>query len=297
MKSLRISRREWLARGGAVALTCGSKLLGRAAPRPDGAKTNRGGFMLGVCDWTIGKRCDPAALALAQRLGLDGVQVDLGPSAEVLPLQDAALQEKYRQAVKATGVEVASLAIASLNEVPYKSDPRAERWVAASIDVSKALGTRVVLLAFFAKGDLRNDPKGVDAVVEKLKDVAPKAEKANVILGVESQLNARQHMEILDRVGSPAVQVYYDVGNSHHEGYDIYQEIRFLGQHICEFHAKDYDGLYGKGSINFPEVRRAMDDVGYRGWIHIEGVKFSLGLEKSIRYDARYLRSVFPPKV
>ncbi len=39
-----------------------------------------------------------------------------------------------------------------------------------------------------------------------------------------------------------------------------------------------------------------MDDIGYRGWMHIEGVKFPLGLEKSIRYDTRYLRSIFPSK-
>jgi sugar phosphate isomerase/epimerase len=299
MKSLHMTRREWFVRGtgGAVAsLAFGGELLGLAAPGSDDAKTKPGGFRLGVCDWTIGKRCDPAALALAKQLGLDGVQVDLGPPADVLQLQAPELQEKYRDAVKTTGVEVASLAIASLNEAPYESDPRAERWVADSIDVCKALGTRVVLLAFFGKGDFRNDAEGVDAVVQKLKQIAPKAEKSQVILGVESQLSARQHMEILDRVGSPAVQVYYDVGNSHHEGYDIYQEIRFLGQHICEFHAKDYDDLYGKGSINFPEVRRAMDDIGYRGWMQIEGVKFPLGLEESIRYDAHFLRGVFPPK-
>jgi sugar phosphate isomerase/epimerase len=124
--------------------------------------------------------------------------------------------------------------------------------------------------------------------------VAPKAEKAGVILGLESWLSAEQHRDILDRVGSPAVQVYYDLGNSHKQGYDIYKEIRFLGKNICEFHAKDYNDLYGKGTINFPEVRRAMDDVGYRGWIHIEGVKMPLGLEGSVRYDEEYLRSIFP---
>jgi len=299
MKSPHITRRELLARGarGAVAsLAFGDELLGLAPPGSPHAKTNPGGFKLGVCDWTIGKRTDPAALAMAKQLGLDGVQVDLGPPADVLRLHDPELQRQYREAAKASGVEIASLAIASLNDVPYKSDPRAERWVADSIDICKALGTRVVLLAFFAKGDLRNDAKGTDAVIQKLKQVAPKAEKSQVILGIESQLSARQHLEILDRAGSPAVQVYYDVGNAHHEGYDIYQEMRFLGKHICEFHAKDYDDLYGKGSINFPEVRRAMDDIGYRGWIAIEGVKLPLGLKESIRYDAQYLRKIFPSK-
>jgi len=91
--------------------------------------------------------------------------------------------------------------------------------------------------------------------------------------------------------------VYYDVANSHKAGYDIYKEIRQLGQNICEFHAKDYDDLYGKGSIDFEEVRRAMDDIGYRGWLVMEGTKMPLGVEESCRYDAEYLRSIFPKKV
>ena len=36
-------------------------------------------------------------------------------------------------------------------------------------------------------------------------------------------------MDIIDRVGSPAVKVYYDLGNSHKHGYDIYQDQRTLG--------------------------------------------------------------------
>jgi len=91
--------------------------------------------------------------------------------------------------------------------------------------------------------------------------------------------------------------VYYDVANSHRAGYDIYKEIRVLGKQICEFHAKDNDDLYGKGSIDFPEVRRAMDDAGYRGWIVMEGTKMPLGIEESCRYDAKYLRTIFPREV
>ena len=152
-------------------------------------------------------------------------------------------------------------------------------------------------MAFFVKGDLRGDKKGTDEVVQRLKRAAPKAEKAGVILGIESWLSAEEHMAIIDRVGSPAVQVYYDVANSHKAGYDIYSEMRFLGKHICEFHAKDYDNLYGKGSIDFVKVRKAMDDIGYCGWIQIEGNQYPLGREASLRYDLDYLRTVFPPEL
>ena len=255
------------------------------------------GFKIGVCDWTIGKRTDPASLEMAKRLGLDGVQVDFGSGQNDLPLCNPELQTRFIEAVKKHEMEIASLALGTLNNVPYQSDPRAERWVAESIDVCKAIGVNVVLVPFFGKADLRNDKKGVDSVVERLKEIAPKAEKAGVFLALESWLSAEQHLDIIDRVGSSAVKVYYDVGNSHKAGYDIYEEIRLLGKQICEFHAKDYDDLYGKGTIAFEEVRRAMDDIGYRGWIVMEGVKMPLGLEESMRYDAKYLRGVFPPRV
>jgi hypothetical protein len=72
-------------------------------------------------------------------------------------------------------ISIASLAIGELNNVPYKSDPRTEEWVSDSIDVAKALGVNVILLAFFSKNDLRNDEGGKAEVVKRLKKVAPKA--------------------------------------------------------------------------------------------------------------------------
>jgi len=253
------------------------------------------GFSLGVCDWTIGKRADPESFTIAHRLGLDGVQVDLGRENDDLRLRNPDVQKKFLEASQRFQLKIASLAIGELNRVPYKSDERARQWVADSIEVCQALGVRVVLLAFFGKGDLTNDPAGVDEVVKRLRTVAPKAERAGVILGIESWLSADQHMAIIDRVGSPAVKVYYDLGNSHKRGLNIYQEIRDLGQeHICEFHAKDYDDLFGKGSIDFVKVRQAMDDIGYRGWIQIENVKTPLGMEASCQYNTDYLRRVFP---
>jgi len=255
------------------------------------------GFKIGVCDWTIGKRSDPASFEVAKRIGLDGVQVDFGGGEKDLQLFDIDLQARIVAAAAKHEMEIASLAMGNLNNVPYKSDPRTEGWVSQAVDVAKAMGANVILMAFFGNGDLKNDPKGTDEVVKRLKKVAPKAEDAGVALAIESWLSAEEHLAIIERVGSPAVKVYYDVANSNKAGYDIYKEIRLLGKHICEFHAKDYDDLYGKGSIAFEEVRSAMDDIGYRGWLVMEGTKMPLGVEESCRYDCEYLRKVFPQKV
>ncbi|HEU0037853.1 MAG TPA: sugar phosphate isomerase/epimerase family protein [Verrucomicrobiae bacterium] len=251
-------------------------------------------FKIGACDWSIGQLGDPASFELAKQIGLDGVQVSLGTAANDMRLRQPAVQQQYRDAAKKAGLEVASLAIGEMNNVPYKSDPRTIEWVSDCIDVCQALGARVVLLAFFNKGDLRDDKAGVDEVVKRLKAVAPKAEKAGVILGIESWLSAPEHLEILERVGSKAVQVYYDVRNSSDRGYDIYQEIRTLGQRICEFHAKENGALLGQGKVDFRKVREAIDAIGYRGWIQIEGAVPPGGqMLPSYQANCKFLREIF----
>lgn len=248
---------------------------------------------LGVCDWTIGKTGDPAAFELAARLGLDGVQVSLVPKGDTLALADPDLRRTFLDAARKARISIASFAIGDLNDVPLKSGPRAEAWLEKGIDIASAMSVRIILVPFFGKGELRNDPAGIDAVVAALKRLAPKAQAKGVILALESYLSAAEHMKILERVGSPAVKVYYDVANSQDAGYPILEEIRELGDRIVEVHAKDTKDLYGKGSMDFPAVRRALEAIGYKGWFVLEGTKMPLGVEASVRYDVDYLRAVF----
>lgn len=259
-----------------------------------------GGFRLFACDWTLQKTCNPEAFALAKRIGLDGVQVDFGRVADggsVPPLFAEAMQDRILEASSASGVAVSSLALGVLNSIPYKSDPATERWVQDSVRVMQRMKARVTLLAFFSKGDLVDDAPGVAEVIRRLKALAPRAEAAGVVYGIESWLKAPELERILDAVNSPAIRVYYDVGNMQKVGEDIGAAIRRLGrERICEVHLKDYDDLYGKGSINFPAVRQALDAAGYRGWLGLEGVKTPLGVEASIRYDVDYLRPIFPAR-
>lgn len=254
-------------------------------------------FKIGACDWSIGKQADVGAMEVAKNIGLDGVQVSLGTEANNMHLRQPAVQQAYRDAAKQFGVEVASLAIGEMNRVPYKSDPKTIGWVSDCIDVQKAMGVKVVLLAFFSNGDLKGDKTGTDEVVRRLKEVAPKAEKARVILGIESWLSAEEHMDIIQRVGSPAVQVYYDVANSTKMGYDIFKEIRWLGKQklICEFHMKENGFLLGQGKVDFKQVRAAIDDIGYAGWMQIEGaVPKGATMFDSYVANLKFLRGIFP---
>jgi L-ribulose-5-phosphate 3-epimerase len=287
------SRRQMIARSSRLA--AGLALASPLAPLL--AAPDKRTFQIGACDWSIGRMCDPAALEAGKEIGLDGVQVSLGTAQNDMHLRQPALRRKYQDAARATGVQVASLAIGELNEIPYKSDPRTVAWVSDAIDVCAAMGCTTILLAFFGNDDLRDDPKGTDEVVRRLKEVAPKAEKARVTLGIESWLSAEDHMKIIQRVGSPAVKVYYDVCNSTDRGYDIYQEIRWLGKQkaICEFHAKENGALLGRGNVDFQQVRAAMDDIDYRGWIQIEGaVPKGESMLPSYQKNLAFLRGIFP---
>jgi L-ribulose-5-phosphate 3-epimerase len=77
-------------------------------------------------------------------------------------------------------------------------------------------------------------------------------------------------------VGSPIVQVYYDIANSWSNGYDVPGEIRMLGNdRICEIHLKDngkdvtrFDAP--NAMIDWPKVSQAIKDIGYDKWFTIE---------------------------
>jgi L-ribulose-5-phosphate 3-epimerase len=229
-------------------------------------------FKIGACDWSIGPAGDINSFAVAKKIGLDGVQLSLNTKADHEHLRRPDVQRAFKDAAQQAGVSIGGLAIGLLNEIPYKSDPRTDQWVQDSVDVASELGVKSVLLAFFSNNDLRGDPKGTQVVIEKLKAVAPKAQKAGVVLGIESWLSGSEHMAILDAVASPAVKVYYDVCNSTVGGYDIFKEIRDLGKdQICEVHLKENDYLLGHGKVDLVKVRQVLDDIGYSGWLHMEG--------------------------
>jgi len=255
------------------------------------------GFKIGGCDWSLGKRGDPTALDVAKQIGLDGVQIDFGTVGNNMRLRTPEHQQAYREAMRRTGLVVSSMALCEMNEVPLKSDPRAAVWLDQSVDVCRVMGLPLVMTASFGRGDLdMSHTTEIDHFVKVLRDVAPKAEKLGIIIGLENYLSAGDNRKILDRVGSPAVKVYYDVGNSTDKGRDVAQEIRALGKLICEFHAKDGPHMLGKGRIDFQKVRRAMDDVGYSGWIQLEAAH-PHGLVPDYTAHARYLKSIFPATV
>ncbi|MBI2477915.1 MAG: sugar phosphate isomerase/epimerase, partial [Planctomycetia bacterium] len=252
-------------------------------------------FKIGACDWSIGRGGQLSALELAKQIGLDGVQVSFGKPGGEYDLRSAEVRRQYEQAAAEHRVEIASLAMGVLNSVPYSSDKDAERWVEECVEVMPKLRQKNVLVAFFGDGDIKDKPELQAEVIRRLKKVAPQAEKAGVVLGLETWLSADEHLRILDAVGSSAVQVYYDTANMEKQGYDIYKEIRQLGrERICEFHCKENGFLLGDGRVDFRRVKDAIDDIGYSGWLVIESaVGKGQSVQDSYVHNQKYLRSVF----
>jgi sugar phosphate isomerase/epimerase len=260
-----MTRRQMISRSAAGMAALGfSAQLAPLLAAPDQRR-----FKIGACDWSI-RKSDHTSFELARSIGLDGVQVDMGRAANGMKLRQPDVQRAYVDAAKKAGVEIASLALGEMNSIALKSEPRAAIWLNDSIEVMKALEVKIVLIAQFYKGDLKGDKEGTNRTVEVLKELAPRAEKAGVIFGIENYLSAEENLDILQRVGSPALKVYYDVGNSTDKGYDIYKEIRMLKGNICEFHAKDGRFMLGGGRVDFAKVREAVDEIGFSGWIQIE---------------------------
>ncbi|MGH2564390.1 MAG: sugar phosphate isomerase/epimerase family protein [Ginsengibacter sp.] len=252
---------------------------------------------IGACDWSLGMDSNPAAFDLAKQIGLEGVQVNLGSLQNNLHLREEPVQKTYLEISRRTGVAIAGLAIGELNNVPYKSDARTDQWVADSIDVASALGVKVILLAFFAKNDLRNDEPGKKEVIRKLKGVAPKAEKMGVILGIESYLRAEELMDIMQQIGSKNVKVFYDFRNAADAGYDVIREIKWLGKNnICELHMKENGWLLGKGTMDWEKICNTLIEMDYYGdgWMQIEwAMPRDADVIKSFRSNMQFLQSCF----
>ncbi|MGE5610586.1 MAG: sugar phosphate isomerase/epimerase family protein [Bacillota bacterium] len=259
------------------------------------AANNKPRFRISACDWSLGRRQQFSAFELAKQIGLDGVQFSFDDVGAEYDLRKEDAREKVMAAAKQNNVAISSLAMGILNSIPYATDDRAEKWVQECVEVMHKMSQKVVLMAFFSNGDIKGKPELQAKVIARLKKVAPAAEKAGAILGIESWLSAEDNMRILDAVGSPAVRVYYDVANSESQGYDIYKEIRQLGRdRICEVHCKENASLLGKGRVDFRKVKDALDDINWSGWLVIEGATIpGRSLTDCYIDNQKYLRATF----
>ena len=275
-----VTRRAFL---GATAATAGSIAFGaKTAP----------GLRIGVMDGVLRLASKPEAVGVAKRLGLEGVQVTLGqPKDGRLPLEDPALQARWIAASKEHGIPLDATYIDVLHVDCVKNNDKAREWIRRGIGITKSLNAGILMTVFFGKCAIENGVER-ESVVSVFRDLAPEAERAGVVLGFENLLDGTDNLRVYDEVASRAFQIYYDVGNSTAQGYDVADEIRELGREcICQFHFKD-KGYLGEGKVDFREVLEAVHDIGFKGFANLETSAPSGNVEADTRRNLEYLRKL-----
>lgn len=287
---MKIGRREFLDTAwGAAALAVFGTRSGDAL-----ALLARAGLKVGACDWSLRQEGKLESFALAKECGLEGVEVSLGKGADRLPMADPERQKLFLEASKAAGVEIPSTCLEILHRDNLKEHPKGPMWVEQAIEATAALGAKVILLPFFGKQAITQRPEQ-EAVAERLKILAPKAEKAGVILGLEDTISAEDNAWIMDQVKSPALKVYYDSGNSFPK-FDIYKEVAWLGgDRICQIHLKDGGAMLGEGKIDHPKLIEAILKSGYKGWLMLE-TPAPRGVKDTFTDNAAYVRKLVEEK-
>jgi len=124
----------------------------------------------------------------------------------------------------------------------------------------------------------------VDRSREMVKKLIPLAEKCKVIIALENVWNnlwvrPAIFRDFVTSFQSPYVKAYFDIGN--HVKYASPEEwILTLNNLVAKLHAKDFklDQTGGgsfvnirDGSVRWPVVRKALEKIGYNGWMTIEG--------------------------
>lgn len=122
-----------------------------------------------------------------------------------------------------------------------------------------------------------------DSVVSGLREVAPVAEAAGVLLLIEPLNTAVDHpeyfvsesdtgYEILRDVDSPAVKLLFDIYHQQITEGNIIDNITAHRDQIGHVHAADVPGRNepGTGELNYQNIFAVLDDIGYEGDVGFE---------------------------
>ena len=305
MSSEHLNRRELLALSGAavaaqVLLRPGLLFAQAATTRSASTVDHR--YKISAADWMMLKRQTPGALDRGKECGLDGVEVDMGPLGNRPTFENKLRDEKFRSdylaKAKDNNLAISSFAMSAFYGQPVADHPKAEEFYAEWIDLMPKLGTKVGFLPVIFKKEDDSDA-AIAKVVGLMKKVAPKAESTGVVIGLSTPLNAEANVKLLDDIGSPAVQIAYNCGESVDDKRDPLVELKTLGQtRIAEIIPTLSDGkwLQNDERLDVPKLKQMLDDIGWSGWLVLQRSREAAKV-KDVKYNfsanAAYLKSIF----
>ena len=149
---------------------------------------------------------------------------------------------------------------------------------------AKAYGSSTVLLVPAVVNEEVSYEKAYRRSQAEIRKVLPLAQQIGVKIAIENVwnnflLSPLEAARYIDEFSNPWIGFYFDVGNAVNYGWPE-QWISILGKRILKFDIKDYsrelrdkEGPWagfrvklGDGSVNWNAVRKAIQDLGYRGW-------------------------------
>lgn len=266
------------------------------------AKANQR-YKIGLIDLMLLKRQKLSAITLTAELKADGVEVDMGglgnrPTFDNQLAIDS-VREKFLQTAKENKVEIFSLAMTGYYAQAFCTRAEYKQSIADCIATMQQMGVKHAFLPLGVQCDLRKEPGLRAAVVERLKVAGKMAEAAGVIIGIETALSAKEEVQLLKEIGSPAIKIYFNFSNPLKEGRDLLSELKILGRdRISMIHATNKDSvlLQDDKELNLYQVKQTLDAMGWSGWLVIERSREAArAREPKYNYGANtaYLKKIF----
>ncbi|MFO7658295.1 MAG: sugar phosphate isomerase/epimerase family protein [Bacteroidales bacterium] len=266
-------------------------------------KQSKGRYKIAVCDWMILKRQKPGAFKLAGEIGADGVEVDMGSLGD-RPAFDNRLinpvvRKQFHDEAEKYNLEICSIALSGFYAQSFAERETVPLMITESINTMQLMCVKTAFLPLGIKGDLVKYPHLRTVIVERLKAASHMAEAAEVIIGIETSLDAAGEVKLLEEIGSPAIKSYFNFANALQNGRDLYSELRILGKdRICQIHCTDEDGVWleNNNRVDMPKVKQTLDEMGWSGWLVIERSRDATNphdVVGNFGANARYLKSVF----
>jgi sugar phosphate isomerase/epimerase len=298
-----LTRRKFISLAGVAALACmapATRLSAAADSSPSTAPSSQPfthqRYKIGASDWMMLKRQKLGALSLAKKCGLDGVEVDMGSLGDrpdmKNELRKPEVRQQYLETSRQLGIEICSLAMSAFFGQSWVDHPKCDQFTNEWIDLMQAMNVPVGFLPMGVKINIKDDAEAIS----HLKRAAPRAEKANVVLGIETSLDTDGYKRFLDDVASPAVRIYYNFADQLKASEDIYKQLADLGRdRICQIHCTEADGAWlSHGTLDMPRIKQVLDSIGWSGWLVLERARLKgKSVQENFSANAAYLKTVF----
>ncbi len=266
------------------------------------AKANQR-YKIGLIDLMLLKRQKLSAITLTAELKADGVEVDMGglgnrPTFDNQLAIDS-VREKFLQTAKDNKVEIFSLAMTGYYAQAFCTRGEYKQSIADCITTMQKMNVQHAFLPLGVQCDLRKNPELRKSVVERLKVAGKMAQDAGVVIGIETALTAKEEVQLLKEIGSPAIKIYFNFSNPLKEGRNLISELKILGKdRISMIHATNKDSvlLQHDKELDLHLVKKTLDDMGWSGWLVIERSREAArAREPKYNYGANtaYLKKIF----